>query len=85
MEMTRQRRRASQWEVIRAARAFYGRPLGVEDLQKIHAAQVFRAAEAASERSAAEVWREHAAERDIERMHRARQRHVEQAPVEGAA
>jgi hypothetical protein len=28
----------SQWEVIRAARAFYGRPLDVGDIQKVKAA-----------------------------------------------
>ena len=76
MEMTRQQRkrtsqRANQWGVIRAARAFYGRQLGPEELTKIRAAQ--------------EMWREDAAQRDIERMHRARQRNVEQAAVEGAA
>ena len=74
VEMPRARnqtKRASQWEVIRAARSFYGRQLGPEDLAKIKIAQ--------------EMWREVAAERDIERMHRARQRNVQQAAVEGAA
>ena len=30
--------REARWNVIRATRAFYGRPLELEDLQKIHAA-----------------------------------------------
>ena len=34
-----QARRVTQWDVIRAARAFYGRPLVEEDLQRIRAAQ----------------------------------------------
>jgi len=36
---TTESNRAIRWTVIRAARAFYGRPLQLEDLEKIHAAQ----------------------------------------------
>ncbi|CAA9262634.1 MAG: hypothetical protein AVDCRST_MAG77-2759 [uncultured Chloroflexi bacterium] len=28
----------SQWEIIRAARAFYGRPLDISEIQKVKAA-----------------------------------------------
>jgi hypothetical protein len=34
-------RTQSQWQVIRAARAFYGRPLGVQELRKIKAAAAY--------------------------------------------
>jgi hypothetical protein len=34
-------RTQSQWQLIRAARAFYGRPLGVQELSKIKAAVAY--------------------------------------------
>ena len=73
---TRQQKRLSQWEVIRAARAFYGRPLGPEDLLKIRAAQ-----EVVSQpRLRALPTPDH-----VKSMHRAGQGDVQQPAIEGAA
>ena len=98
MEMTRQparyarvrqRRQANQWEVIRAARAFFGRPLGLEELRKIHAAQELQAGSDAGLQVGGpfglQVGSERAGVEHVQHVHRARERDIEQAPVEGAA
>ena len=71
-------KRLSQWEVIKAARAFYGRPLGPEELKKIRVAQ-----EVGSQprpRLRAVPMPEHA-----QRVHRAGDGDVQQTAIEGAA
>ena len=79
----RQSKRLNQWELIKAARAFYGRPLGPDDLLKIHAAQEMaskpRLRAVPAMRSGA-VGPDHA-----QRVHRAGEGNVQQTSIEGAA
>ncbi len=49
---SREARALSHWKVIRAARAFYGRPLEVAEIKKIKAAQALLDSQMPGERSA---------------------------------
>ena len=81
----RQSKRLNQWELIRAARAFYGRPLGPDDLSKIHAAQEM-ASKPRPKLRAVPSMRSGAARPDhTQRVHGAGEGNVQQASVEGAA
>jgi len=71
----REARALSHWQVIRAARAFYGRPLEVAEIKKIKHAQAVLDSEMAGERSAPH---------DMQRVQRTRQSDVEQPSIERA-
>ncbi len=49
---SREAKALSHWQVIRAARAFYGRPLELAEIKKIKAARAALGGQVASERSA---------------------------------
>ena len=74
----RKSKRLSQWEVIKAARAFYGRPLGPEELRKIRIAQ-----EVGSQPRP--QLREVPRPQHAQRVHRPSEGDVQQASIEGAA
>src|SRR5688500_18462671 len=80
----RKSKRVSQWDVIKAARAFYGRPLGPDELRKIRVAQEVASQSRPRLRAVPSLPRlampDHA-----QRVHRAGEGDVQQASVEGAA
>ena len=77
-------KRLSQWELIKAARSFYGRPLGPDDLRKIRVTQEMvsqpRPRLRAVPRPVGAAGPDHA-----QRMHRAGESDVPESSIEGAA
>lgn len=71
----REAKALSHWQVIRAARAFYGRPLELAEIKKIKAARALLDSQMPGERSTPD---------DIQRVQRTRQRDVEQPSIERA-
>ena len=79
MELPRKKsKRMSQWDVIKAARAFYGRPLGPDELRKIRVAQ-----EVGSQPRP--TLRAMPSPHHAQRMHRSGEGDVQQSAIEGAA
>lgn len=81
----RQSKRLSQWALIKAARAFYGRPLGPDELLKIRAAQEMGSQPRPKLRAVPSMRSGTVGPDQAQRVHRAGEGNVQQASIEGAA